>query len=432
MMDRQHLEGGRIHPLLLPNVITVLAEHLHSQDVHRCRLVCKIWDRIIRRKTSPLLNAKILSGVLSYLPYMSLPPARLVCSLWNDIILKSHWSEDRKAFFTRRFRIDDFRRLNAKIGNPRDLPLPLAFTSFTVLNSISLNATHDFFTDYGTSLKSLTLYRCKWTLENLRNTLFNHAINLEHLSITCGIIPGTQIGFGKEISFPELDFVLHEDLANYPVLRQMKCIELEMNLLDKRDNARAYVEQFLTELFKSCPEVEEVNFDISAWYTRTWATDFIATNENLTLRKLRVIKPIIDPDCAKIINLQMKQLPLTTLKIRIRYKDVTLEALHELLVSLKHTLEDLQIVFLEYRCAHEFPSAQELYKLKKLELWKFKGQLDFLREFADLRNLLIGEMKLKGQKLFNQRDVFKALLPNLKKLTFKDFWEVRHERDWFS
>jgi len=372
-------------------------------------------------------NLQILSNLLSYLPDTMLSPARLVCSLWNNRILKCHWSDDRQAFFLRTIDSRDFHRLNGKIGNPRNLPNPLAFSRFTAQNNISLNDpnTQDFFTDYGASIKSLTLYRCKWDLEDLRDTLFNHTSNLEHLRIVCGIIPGTQIGQGKKITIPELEFLLHKDPADYPVLSHMKRIELDMNLLDKHDNARAYVEQFLTELFESCPEVEEVNFDMSSWYARTWATDFIATNEALNLRTLHILKHLIGPDCAKVINLQMKQLPLTTLHIRIRYKDVTLEALHELLVSLKHTLTDLQIVFIEYRCAHEFPSAQELYKLKRLELWKFKGQLDFLREFVELRSLLIGEMELKAQKVFNQRDVFKALLPHVKKLTFKDFWEVR-------
>ncbi|ODN02536.1 hypothetical protein Ocin01_04147 [Orchesella cincta] len=424
------LDTERIHPLLLPNVITVLAGHLHSQDVHRCRLVCKTWDRVVRRKTSPLLNPRILSSVLSYLPddaAFALSPARLVCSFWNARILKYHWSEGRQAFFLGANDSSDFRRIHAKLGNPRDLPFPLAFTRFTALNNISLSDsnTQDFFTDYGASIKSLKLYRCKWDLKDLRNTLFNHTVHLEHLSIICGIIPGTQVGQGRKITIPELDFLLHEDPSDYPKLGSLKCLELDMNLLDKHDNVRPYAEKFLTELFESFPEVEKVNFDMSSWYARTWATDFIATNDNLRLRKLRVLKHLIDPDCAKIINLQMKQLPLTTLHIRIRYKDVTLEALHELLVSLKHTLVDLQIVFLEYRCAHEFPSAQELYKLKKLELWKFKGQLDFLREFTELKNLLIGEIELKGQKLFNQRDVFKVLLPNVKKITFKDYWEVK-------
>lgn len=320
----------------------------------------------------------------------------------------------------------DFDRFHAKFGDPAGLPLPLGFTRFTASNNLSLSdpSTENFLRMYGRYMKFLTLYRCKWTLESFRRTLFEFTPNLEQLHLTCGIIPGTREGRGRKITIPELDMLLHEDPSDYPILSQMKSLSLDMNLLDTKDTPRPYAEQFLTEFLSSCPDLEELTLDIKAWYTRTWLTNFISTCGNISLKKLKRIPYIIDPDLSQVINLQMKQWPLSSLKIRIRYRDVTVEALHELLTSLKHTLTYLQIIFIDYKCAREFPSSSELYKLKKMELWKYKGQLDFLKDFASLEELLLGEIELKGQNLYNQRDMFKVLLPKLTKIEFKDYWEI--------
>lgn len=226
---------------------------------------------------------------------------------------------------------------------------------------------------------------------------------------------------GRKISIPELDCVLHEDPCDFKVLERMQRLYLDINVLDGKDNVRPYVEQFLTELFESCPNLKLIQFDFTSWYVRTWATDFL-TSDSVNLTKLSVLDHLIDPDLNQVHNLQRKGFPLSKLRLRIRYKDVTVEDLHKLLISVSSTLTDLQVVFMDYSCAKEFPSSTHLVKLKRFELWRYKGQLGFILDFKSLEELVLGEVELKGQELFCSKHIVKGRLEGVK-VTFKDYWD---------
>lgn len=141
-------------------------------------------------------------------------PYRLVCSLWNSTIVWSDWWNEPyvldtpapslvSSFFTLNVGSQDFERFSTKFGSQDNLPLPLCFSQFVAPNNLSLNdpSTMGFLDGYGKWIKRLELYRCRWTLEDLRHVLFDVTENLEMLKIVCGVIPGTQEGRGGKFPF---------------------------------------------------------------------------------------------------------------------------------------------------------------------------------------------------------------------------------------
>lgn len=365
-----------------------------------------------------------MSTLIKYLPDTALPQSRLVCSLWNRMITQSRrWQNEDKyqgtgrcRFFNHSYLEDmaiSFNRFHHKFGDPTALPFPLCFTHFTGDRTLNLgdNATQNFFRTYGSYIKNFKLDRCEWSLQSFRKILLEFTPNVEHFHLVCGVIPGTLIGTRI---IPELDTLLHEHHGDYPVLSKMQSLRLDMDFMSRENEPRPYVEQFITELLMSFPNLETLFLNVPSFPGRNYFLEYIAGNEKIKLTKLKSLWSSIDPQLSTITKLTMKRWPLSTLHICIRYEDVTVDALHEFLTSLKHTLTYLRIVFLQDKCAYEFPSSVDLYKLKDLHVYKYRGQLDFLKDFVALERLVIFDVDLSHQLLFNHLNKFKILLPNLR------------------